>query len=141
NAYYPDRLYNHDAEDAANMVEIGTTEEGEVVELNRRAVESDLVIYVNLNFVPMNGGHKSVAVGLCGYKSLRAHHNPKTMRNCHSYMDPASSALNTSVERMGRLTNQKLNVFNIETTINNRMFDRPLEFLHKNEDDLTTTET
>ena len=52
------------------MKEVGTTEEGEVVELNRKAVESDLVIYVNLNFVPMDGGHKSVAVGLCGYRSL-----------------------------------------------------------------------
>src|SRR5258706_5132124 len=122
------------------MKYVGATDLGEEVELNKRAVDSDLVIYVNLNLVPMDGGHKSVAVGLCGYRSLRAHHNPKTMRNCHSYMDPSTSALNTSVERMGRLTNSKLNVFTIETTINNRMFDRPLEFLAKNEDDLTTTE-
>ncbi|MFO0759964.1 MAG: lactate racemase domain-containing protein [Byssovorax sp.] len=140
NAYWPKKLYNHDAENLANMKYLGTTEMGEEVELNRRAVESDLVIYVNLNFVPMDGGHKSVAVGLCGYRSLRAHHNPKVMRDCHSYMDPSSSALATSVERMGRLTNKKLNVFTIETTINNRMFERPLEFLAKNEDDLTTTE-
>jgi lactate racemase len=138
--FWPKKLYNHDAEDAARMKYVGTTELGEEVELSKRAVESDLVIYVNLNFVPMDGGHKSVAVGLCGYRSLKAHHNPKTMRDCHSYMDPSSSALATSVERMGRLTNQKLNVFNIETTINNRMFDRPLEFLHKNEDDLSATE-
>jgi hypothetical protein len=140
NAYYPDRLYNHDAEDLKNMVTIGETELGEVVELSRKAVEADLVIYCNLNFVPMDGGHKSVAVGFCGYKSLRAHHNPKVMRNCHSYMDPSSSELATSVERMGRVANKKLNVFTIETTINNRMFDRPLEFLAKNEDDLSAIE-
>jgi hypothetical protein len=139
-AYYPDRLYNHDAEDADNMVEVGTTELGEVVELNRRAVESDLLIYINLNLVPMDGGHKSVAVGLCGYKSLCAHHNPRVMRKCHSYMDPKSSALNDSVERMGRIANQVLNVFTIETTINNRMFDKSLSFLHKNEDDLNSRE-
>jgi nickel-dependent lactate racemase len=139
-AYWPKRLYNHDAENLAQMKHVGTTDEGEEVELNRRAVESDLVIYVNLNLVPMDGGHKSVAVGLCGYRSLRAHHNPRTMRDCYSYMDPKSSALNTSVVRMGRLTNKKLNVFTIETTINNRMFDRPLEFLAKNEDDLTSAE-
>lgn len=139
-AYWPERLYNHDAEDAGGMVELGATELGEVVELNRRAVESDLVIYVNVNFVPMDGGHKSVAVGLCGYKSLRAHHNPKVMRNCHSYMDPASSGLATSVDRMGRIANEHLNVFTIETTINNRMFDRPLAFLAKNEDDLSGRE-
>src|SRR5690606_21240097 len=64
--FWPDKLYNHDAEDADNMVYVGETELGEEVELNRRAVESDLVIYVNLNLVPMDGGHKSVAVGLCG---------------------------------------------------------------------------
>lgn len=138
--FWPKKLYNHDAEDADNMKYLGTTDEGEEVELNRRAVESDLIIYVNLNFVPMDGGHKSVAVGLCGYRSLRAHHNPKVMRNCHSYMDPSSSELATSVTRMGRLANKQLNVFTIETTVNNRMFDTPLEFLAKNEDDLTPTE-
>ena len=79
-AHYPTRLYNHDAEDRANIVRVGETELGEPLELNRRAAESDLVIYVNLNFVPMNGGHKSVAVGLCNYESLRAHHNPEAIR-------------------------------------------------------------
>ena len=139
-AYWPKRLYNHDAEDPKGMKEVGTTEEGEVVELNRKAVESDLLIYVNLNFVPMDGGHKSVAVGLCGYKSLLSHHNPKTMRNCWSYMDPDKSALATSVNRMGKITNKNLNVFTIETTVNNRMFDRPLEWLGKNEDDFSNVE-
>ncbi len=135
--FWPDKLYNHDAEDAANMVLLGTTDEGEEVELNRRAVESDLIIYVNLNLVPMDGGHKSVAVGLCGYRSLRSHHNPKVMRDCHSYMNPDTSALARSVDRMGRLANSKLRVFTIETAVNNRMFDRPLAFLARNEDDLS----
>ena len=138
--FWPKKLYNHDAENRDGMKYVGTTDEGEEVELNRRAVESDLVIYVNLNLVPMDGGHKSVSVGLCGYRSLKAHHNPKVMRNCHSYMDPAKSELNNSVVRMGKVTNKALNVFTIETTINNRMYDRPLEFLSKNEDDLTSTE-
>ncbi len=139
-SYWPDRLYNHDAEDPKGMKLVGTTDQGEEVELNRVAVESDLVIYVNLNLVPMDGGHKSVTVGLCGYRSLRAHHNPSVMRECHSYMDPKKSALNDSVVRMGRVTNKALNVFTIETTINNKMFDSPLAFLSKNEDDLTSTE-
>jgi nickel-dependent lactate racemase len=139
-AYWPERLYNHDAEDPDGMKYVGTTEQDEVVELNRTAVEAELLIYVSANLVPMSGGHKSVGVGLCGYRSLRAHHNPHVMRDCHSYMDPSKSALATSVDRMGRLVEKALNVFHIETTINNRMFDRPLEFLHKNEDDWSGTE-
>lgn len=139
-AYWPDRLYNHDAEKPGGLEFLGETEYGEVVELNAEAVRSDLIIYVNLNLVPMDGGHKSVAVGLCGYRSLKAHHNPKVMRKCHSYMDPDSSELNNSVMRQGRLANKILNVFNIETTINNNMYDRPLGFLAKNEDDLSPAE-
>jgi nickel-dependent lactate racemase len=139
-AYWPDRLYNHDAEDPNGMKLVGTTDHGEVVELNRRAVESDLLVYVNVNFVPMDGGHKSVATGLAGYRSLRAHHTPQVIRQCHSYMDPGASALSTSIDRMGRLAEKHLNVFHIETTINNRMYDGPLELLHKNEDEWTGAE-
>jgi hypothetical protein len=139
-AYWPDRLYSHDAEDPTGMKLVGTTDHGEVVELNRKAVEADLLIYVSLNFVPMSGGHKSVAVGLCGYRTLRHHHNPHVMRNCFSYMDPGASALATAVDRTGRLVEKAIDVFHIETTVNNRMFGPPLAFLHKNEDDWTGSE-
>ena len=50
---------------------------------------------MNINLVPMDGGHKSVGVGLCDYESLRAHHNPQTIRDSDSYMDPKQSALHT----------------------------------------------
>lgn len=140
NEYHPDRLYNHDGEDKENMVTLGDTDHGETVRINRRAAESDLVIYLNINLVPMDGGHKSVTVGLCGYDSLRAHHNPKTMLNCHSYMDPKKSALADSVERMGRLLQENVNVFTIESVVNTRMFDRQMDFLAKNEDDFTSAD-
>jgi nickel-dependent lactate racemase len=141
NAHWPKRLYNHDAEKPGGLKFIGKTDLEEIVEINTEAAESDLIIYVNLNLVPMDGGHKSVAVGLCGYSTLKAHHNPKTMRQCHSYMDPNASELNNSVVRQGRVLNKVLKVFTIETTVNNNMFDTPLSFLHKNEDDLTSTES
>lgn len=140
-AHWPDRLYNFDAEDKDGLVEIGTTDHGEVVEISRRAAESDLVIYSNLNLVPLDGGHKSLMCGITSYKSLRQHHNPQTIRETGSYMDPEKrSRLHDSLWRMGRLTNEKLNVFTIETTINNRMFDDSLAFLCKNEDELTARE-
>jgi nickel-dependent lactate racemase len=136
-AYYPDRYYNHDAEDPEGMVEFERTAENEVVAVNRRAAESDLTIYVNINLVPMDGGHKSVGVGLCNYASLRAHHNPQTIRASNSYMDPKASALNTSVERIGRVVDQNMKVFHIETALNNRMFDGQMDFLMKKEEDFT----
>src|SRR6266487_4657405 len=40
-SFYPDALTNHDAEDSANLIHLGVTEQGEDVEINRRAAESD----------------------------------------------------------------------------------------------------
>src|SRR5215813_5325291 len=109
--FWPDRLYNHDGCDPDGMVVLGKTPHGELVEMNRRVAESDLTIYVNLNFVPMNGGNKSMAVGLCGYESLKAHHTPKTIVDSDSFMDPERSALAHSVARIGRVCDQHLKVF------------------------------
>jgi len=132
-SFWPDDLTNHDAEDRPNLAEIGQTDEGEVVEINRRAAESDLLVYVNINLVAMDGGHKSVPVGLASYRSLRHHHNVHTMMHSASYMDPPSSALHDSAGRMGRLLAGHLRVFQIETTLNNDVFPSPFGFLNKRE--------
>src|SRR6266567_1018734 len=136
-AFYPDRYYNHDAEDPEGLVTLGETRHGEPVIINRRAAESDLLIYVNLNLVPMDGGHKSVGTGLTSYEGVKAHHAPGTIKKCHSYMDPTRSELHRSVDRIGSVIDEHLDVFHVETTINNRMFDGPMEFLQKREEDFT----
>jgi hypothetical protein len=128
------RLLQHDAEDPAALVHLGVTERGEDVEINRRAAESDLLVYVNINLVAMDGGHKSVATGLASYRSLRHHHNVHTMRHSRSFMDQPSSELHSSNWRMGRLIAQAgVKVFQIETTLNNDAFPRSMAFLQKRE--------
>ncbi len=133
--FWPDRLYNHDAEDPEGNTHLGQTEHGEDVEINRRAVESDLLIYVNINLVTMDGGHKSVPVGLATYKSVRHHHNPQTMLHDSSYMDPPNSIFHRSCERMGEIAKEHLKIFTIETTLNSDTFHRSLGFLQKREHD------
>jgi hypothetical protein len=41
------------------------------------------------------------------------------------------------VERIGRVCDEHMKVFHIETVLNNRMFEGPMSFLMKNEDDFT----
>lgn len=140
NRFWPEHLYNHDAELPGGLKYLGTTAEGYEVEINRRAAESDLIIYLNLTFVPMNGGFKSVGTGLVGYRTLKHHHNPHTIRKSKSYMDPKNSELADRMVSVGKLINEKVDVFHIESTVNNRMFSKPLDILAKNEDELTPTE-
>jgi len=132
-SFHPEGLFNHDAEDRENLTLIGTTDQGEEVEISRRAAESDLVVYVNINLVAMDGGHKSVPVGLASYRSVRHHHNVHTMMHSRSYMDPPSSALHASCDRMGRLLAGQVRIFTIETTLNNDTFGAPFDFLQKRE--------
>ena len=134
NTFYPDRYYNHDGEAPDGMVDLGRTALGEPVRINRRAAESDLLIYINITLVPMDGGHKSVGVGLCDYPTLRAHHTPQAILASDSYMDPDRSELAHSCNRIGRIIDKHLKVFHIEMAINNRMFDPVTEFLSQNED-------
>ncbi len=81
-------LYNHDAEDPDNLTLVGTTDQGEEVEINKRAAESDLLVYVNINIVSMDGGWKSTATGLASYRSIRHHHNVETMQHSTSLHGP-----------------------------------------------------
>jgi hypothetical protein len=128
------RLVQHDAEDPGGLTYLGQTDHGEDVEINRRAAESDLLVYVNINLVSMDGGHKSVATGLASYKSLRHHHNVRTMQQSRSFMDQHRSELHSANWRMGRLiANSGLKIFQIETTLNNDAFPPQMSFLQKRE--------
>ncbi len=129
-------LYNHDAEDPDNLAFLGTTKHGEEVEINKRAAESDLLVYVNINIVSMDGGHKSTATGLASYRSIKHHHNVHTMQHSKSFMDRHSSELHHSNWRMGKvIADAGVKVFQIETTINNDTFgqDGPMSVLAKRE--------
>ena len=127
-------LMQHDAEDPSNLLYLGKTDHGEDVEINKRAAESDLLVYVNINLVSMDGGHKSVATGLASYKSLRHHHNPTTMRHSKSFMDAPASELHSANWRMGRLIKESgVNIFQIETTLNTNTFPDNFKFLQKRE--------
>jgi hypothetical protein len=132
-SFFPHHLRNHDAEDRANLTEIGQTRHGEVVEINRRAAESDLIVYVNITLTAMSGGPKSVSVGLASYRSLKHHHNVHTLRNSRSFNDPPNSAMHHSYDRMAGLLAENVNIFQIETTVNNSLFPQQMDFLNKRE--------
>ncbi|MGH9181611.1 MAG: lactate racemase domain-containing protein, partial [Acidimicrobiales bacterium] len=127
-------LTQHDAEDPDNMTVVGHTAEGELVEINKRAATSDLLVYVNINLVAMDGGHNSVATGLSSYRSLRHHHNVATMQQSRSFMDQHRSELHSSNWRMGRLlASEGVKIFQIETTLNTNTFPDQFAFLSRRE--------
>ena len=128
-------LYNHDAEDPDGMAYLGTTPHGEEVEINRRAAESDLLVYVNINLVAMDGGWKSTATG--PGRRTAACATTTTSTRCStrkSFMDQDRSELHSSNWRMGKVIRDAgVKIFQIETTLNTDTFPSPFDFLAKRE--------
>ena len=133
--FYPDRLRNFDAEDKADIVDVGSTAEGEPVQTARAVVESDLVIYVDTISIPLNGGHKSVAVGLGTYASIRPHHAPQMTQHSPHVMQPEGSQMHASIERMSRLIQTKTRIFVIEAAMNGATYPAHMRFLGRSPKD------
>ncbi len=79
----PQQLVNHDAEDPDGIVDAGRSPLGDVVEMNRLLVDSDLTIVLGHTagnpYGGFSGGYKMPATGLTTWRSIRGHHSPPTM--------------------------------------------------------------
>lgn len=104
----PQRLTNHDACDPSQLTFLGETDRGFEVEVSRAITDSDQFIYVNCTPSPMNGGWKSIVVGLSTFRSIRHHHRPVPFARGHSIMDPKRSAFHRLLAEMGAIVEADL---------------------------------
>ena len=117
-------LYCHDAEDPEQLVQLGYTDRGFDVEVNRAVVDSDQLIYLNTMWAPFNGGWKSTAVGLGTFRSIRHHHRPWPSASGQSVDDPKSSSFKKLVWEQGKVIEDELakhgrRVLSVETVYDN----------------------
>jgi hypothetical protein len=114
---FGDRLTCHDAEDAENLIHLGTTASGYDVEVHRGVVESDLTVYVNAAcHMGFGGGWKSVCVGLSTWRSIRWTHTPDGMS-----MSVRNNRMHAVFNEMGEHLETSLGkrIFKVETVLAN----------------------
>jgi len=120
--FYPRQLTNFDAEDRENMADLGETEKGEPVHVYKGVTECDLVIYVDTVQLPLNGGHKSVAVGLGDYESIASHHHPQMTADSPHVMQPQGSRMHECIERLSRVIQKRSRIMVMEAAMNNATY-------------------
>ncbi len=125
-AFYPDRLYCHDAEDP-DSVYLGKTDEGEIVELNHRAATSDLLLHIGLNQAGFGRGYRPILTGLATYRSARFHHNPECLLRSDPHPRVPGSVVGQILRRMGRLASNNVNIFKIEVSLGTPRIDAWLD--------------
>jgi hypothetical protein len=129
--FHPHQLDNYDAENPEDVVDLGETEEAEPVRVCRGVVESDLVIYVDSVQIPLNGGHKSVAVGLGAYESIANHHIPKMTAESPHVMQPDNSLMHACIERLSHVIQKHSRIMVMEAAMNNATYPFHVNYLGK----------
>ena len=138
--FHPDQLANFDAEDRDDIVDLGATPHGEPVHTSRAIVEADLVIYVDTIQIPLNGGHKSVAVGFGTYDSIAPHHNPAMTEDVPHVMQPDGSCMHDSITRISRQLQKHCRIMVIEAAMNGATYPAHLRHLAKSPERLSAIE-
>ena len=81
--FEPGQIVNHDAEDSDGIVALEPSVLGDVVEVNRRVVDSDLTVLISHAagnpYGGFSGGYKMPATGLTTWRSIRCHHTPGSL--------------------------------------------------------------
>ncbi|HJV13710.1 MAG TPA: lactate racemase domain-containing protein [Propionibacteriaceae bacterium] len=120
-SFYADGLLtNHDAEDADNLVSIGSTAAGDVA-LNARAAGSDLLIFVHLADSARRRGAAEIAAGLGSTATIRQ------LSGLRSQGSDAAAA------ELSGLVSAAVPVFEIDAVLDNDVFASPMEFLAERE--------
>ncbi len=138
--FYPQQLFNFDAEDHDNIATLEDTEQGETVQVDKRVLECDLVIYVDTVQIPLNGGHKSVAVGLGTYDSIASHHHPKMTAETPHVMQPEGSCMHDCIERISRVISKHARIMVMEAAMNNGTYPAHVRYLGKRPQDCNAFE-
>ncbi len=91
------QIINHDSEDCDNLIDLGHTDAGDPVVMNRFVYESDVAVLVGHTqgnpYGGYSGGYKHAATGITHWRSIASHHVPSVMHradftpvNGHSLM-------------------------------------------------------
>lgn len=104
--FFPtNQIINHDSEDYDGLVDLGVTDRGDPVIMNKHVYESDVAIligHVQGNpYGGYSGGYKHCATGITHWKSIASHHVPSVMHRKDFTPVNGSSLMRTKFNEIG----------------------------------------
>jgi hypothetical protein len=81
--WFSHQIINHDSEDYEHLVDLGVTDRGDPVIMNKYVYDSDVAILIGHTqgnpYGGYSGGYKHCATGITHWKSIGSHHVPEVM--------------------------------------------------------------
>lgn len=81
--WFSHQIMNHDSEDYEHLVDLGVTDRGDPVIMNKYVYDSDVAILIGHTqgnpYGGYSGGYKHCSTGITHWKSIGSHHVPEVM--------------------------------------------------------------
>lgn len=111
--FYPsDQITSHDSEDYDNLLDLGNTEQGDRVIMNKYVHDADIAICIGHTqgnpYGGYSGGYKHCATGITHWRSISAHHVPKVMHRSDFVPVSASSQMRSKFDQQGMFMEEKM---------------------------------
>lgn len=99
------QITSHDSEDYENLVDIGSTDRGDRVIMNKYVFDSDIAILIGHTqgnpYGGYSGGYKHCATGITHWKSIATHHVPEVMHREDFVPVSTHSLMRTKFDEIG----------------------------------------
>jgi hypothetical protein len=124
--FEPGQIVNHDAEDPDGIVACEPSELGDIVEMNRRLVDTALTILISHAagnpYGGLSGGYKMPATGLTTWRSIRCHHTPASMHRADFVPVSTHSRFRQQLAAIGRRMEEAMPqpFFTVDAVLNAR---------------------
>lgn len=124
--FWGERLVNHDSEDPESTVKVGETDEGDECWFNRYALEADLTILIGHAsgnpYGGYSGGYKMPCTGFTSWRSIRAHHSPRSLYAQDFLPINTRSHFRCQLHKIGKLAESAMKrpIFALDAVLNGR---------------------
>ncbi len=106
------QIHSHDSEDYDHLVDIGYTDQGDHVIMNKYVYDADVAILIGHTqgnpYGGYSGGYKHCATGISHWRSISAHHVPSVMHRPDFVPVSTSSLMRDKFDRQGMLMEEKM---------------------------------
>ncbi|MFU0831426.1 MAG: Lar-N domain-containing protein [Oscillospiraceae bacterium] len=103
--WYSHQIINHDSEDYEHLVDLGTTDRGDPVLMNKYVYDSDVAILIGHTlgnpYGGYSGGYKHCATGISHWRSIASHHVPEVMHRKDFTPVSTHSLMRTKFDEIG----------------------------------------
>ena len=110
--YENGQITSHDSEDYDHLVDIGYTEAGDHVIMNKYVYDADVAILIGHTqgnpYGGYSGGYKHCATGISHWRSISAHHVPQVMHRQDFVPVSTHSEMRHKFDQQGMLMEEKM---------------------------------